>query len=41
LLTVAAEQHAERMNFDNDKLEAMRVSASRSSPMGDVLELCR
>ncbi|KAG1660153.1 hypothetical protein FOA52_007810 [Chlamydomonas sp. UWO 241] len=34
------EQHAERMNFDNDKLEAMRVSASRASPMGDTLELC-
>lgn len=27
------EQHAERMGFDQDKLDNARVAASRSSPM--------
>ena len=34
------EQHAERMGLDADKLENLRVSASKSSPMGDTLDLC-
>ncbi|MEW5310738.1 MAG: hypothetical protein WDW38_002506 [Sanguina aurantia] len=33
------EQHAERMGFDNDKLEGARVVASRSGPVGDTLDL--
>lgn len=28
------------MGLDADKLESLRVSASKSSPMGDTLELC-
>lgn len=35
-----AEQHAERLGFDQEKLESARVSASRSSPMSDTLDLC-
>eukprot|EP00798_Chlamydomonas_sp_ICE-L_P021409 gene21409-28366_t len=34
------EQHAERMGMDSDKLDNARVNASRSSPMGDTLDLC-
>lgn len=34
------EQHAERMGLDSDKLESLRVSASKASPMGDTLDLC-
>ena len=34
------EQHAERMGLDADKLENLRVSASKASPMGDTLDLC-
>ncbi|KAK9850611.1 hypothetical protein WJX84_005115 [Apatococcus fuscideae] len=34
------EQHAERMGLDSSRLENLRVSASRSTPMGDTLDLC-
>lgn len=34
------EQHAERIGLDSDKLESLRVSASKASPMGDTLDLC-
>lgn len=34
------EQHAERIGLDSDKLENLRVSASKASPMGDTLDLC-
>ena len=34
------EQHAERIGLDSDKLEKLRVSASKASPMGDTLDLC-
>ena len=34
------EQHAERIGLDSGRLEALRVSASRSSPMSDTLDLC-
>lgn len=34
------EQHAERMGLDQDRLEGVRVSASRASPMGETLDLC-
>lgn len=28
------------MGLDSDKLESLRVSASKASPMGDTLDLC-
>eukprot|EP00873_Tetraselmis_striata_P043262 jgi/Tetstr1/463526/TSEL_008405.t1 len=34
------EQHAERLGVSSDKLESVRVSAAKSSPMGDTLDLC-
>lgn len=34
------EQHAGRMGLDSERLEDVRVSASRSTPMSDALELC-
>ena len=34
------EQHAERIGLDAGRLDSVRVSAARSSPMGDTLELC-
>ena len=34
------EQHAERIGLDSDKLERVRVGASKASPMGDTLDLC-
>lgn len=34
------EQHAERIGLDSDKLENLRVNASKASPMGDTLDLC-
>ena len=34
------EQHAERIGLDSDKLENLRVTASKASPMGDTLDLC-
>ncbi len=34
------EQHAERIGLDSDKLENLRVSASKASPMGDTLDMC-
>ena len=34
------EQHAARIGLDSERLESARVSASRSSPMGDTLDLC-
>ena len=34
------EQHAERIGLDSEKLESLRVSASKASPMGDTLDLC-
>lgn len=34
------EQHAERFGLDTERLENLRVSASRSSQMGDTLDLC-
>ena len=34
------EQHAERIGLDSDKLESLRVTASKASPMGDTLDLC-
>ena len=34
------EQHAERLGMDASRLDAARVSAARSSPMGDTLDLC-
>ena len=34
------EQHAERIGISADKLESIRVSAAKSSPMGDTLDLC-
>lgn len=32
------EQHASRLGMDSSRLEAARVSASRSSPMGEALD---
>ncbi|KAK9810293.1 hypothetical protein WJX72_008148 [[Myrmecia] bisecta] len=34
------EQHAGRLGLDSERLENMRVSASKSSPMSDTLDLC-
>ena len=34
------EQHAERLGLDSDKLENLRVTAAKSSPMGDTLDFC-
>jgi len=34
------QQHAERIGVDAGRLDSVRVSAARSSPMGDTLELC-
>ncbi|GAX79566.1 hypothetical protein CEUSTIGMA_g7007.t1 [Chlamydomonas eustigma] len=34
------EQHADKMGLDQEKLESARVAASRSSPLGDTLEIC-
>ncbi|GMH36012.1 hypothetical protein BSKO_03880 [Bryopsis sp. KO-2023] len=34
------EQHAQGMGIDAEKLENMRVSASKSTPMQDTLDLC-
>ena len=34
------EQHASRVGLDANRLESLRVSASRSSPLGDTLDLC-
>ena len=34
------QQHAQRAGMDEDRLEDLRVAASRSSPMGDALDLC-
>lgn len=34
------EQHAEHLGLDSDRLESLRVSASRASPMADTLEYC-
>ena len=34
------EQHAARVGIDSERLESMRVSASRSSPLSDTLDLC-
>ena len=34
------EQHAERIGLDSEKLERLRVGASKASPMGDTLDLC-
>lgn len=34
------EQHAERIGLDSDKLDSLRVNASKASPMGDTLDLC-
>lgn len=34
------EQHAERYGLDSGRLENLRVAASKSSPMGDTLDLC-
>lgn len=34
------EQHAERLGMDASRLDTARVSAARSSPMGDTLDLC-
>lgn len=38
-LFCAVVQHAERLGFDSDRLDAVRVSASRSSPVADTLDL--
>ena len=34
------QQHAQRAGMDEARLEDLRVAASRSSPMGDALDLC-
>lgn len=34
------QQHAQRAGMDEDRLEDLRVAASKSSPMGDALDLC-
>ncbi|KAK9834910.1 hypothetical protein WJX81_007994 [Elliptochloris bilobata] len=34
------EQHSERLGLDAGRLESLRVSASRASPMGDTLDAC-
>ena len=34
------QQHAERIGVDAGRMDSVRVSAARSSPMGDTLELC-
>lgn len=34
------EQHTERLGIDNSRLESLRVSAARSSPMGETLDIC-
>lgn len=34
------EQHAERIGINSDKLENVRVAASKSTPMGDTLDMC-
>ena len=34
------EQHAARVGLNADRLESLRVSASRSSPLADTLDLC-
>ena len=33
-------QHAQRAGVDVGRLEELRVQASRSSPLGDALDLC-
>ena len=34
------EQNADRFGVDTDKLENVRVNASKMSPMNDTLDLC-
>jgi proteasome component ECM29 len=34
------EQHTDRLGIDASRLENLRVSASKSSPMGDTLDIC-
>lgn len=34
------QQHAERIGLDAGRLDSVRVSAARTSPMGDTLDLC-
>ena len=33
-------QHAQRAGIDEERLEDLRVSASKASPLGDALDLC-